>query len=85
MLIIIQKNLVGLGRSFLTDQIAEVDDIVAAEWCRIGYAKPAPASKIETAISKNTTEKHDGNTGSNTGVGATDRRANNPIRSKKPS
>ena len=84
MLVKILKNLVGLGRGLSVNQITELPDDVAAEWCRIGYASPAsPPVVFEKANSKVNPEVRDAATGIVTGGFATQPRTSQPGRGKK--
>jgi hypothetical protein len=66
--------------------IAEVPDEVGMEWCRIGYAKPAPPPANEKATSKITPEvRENGNQGNSISSNPTNSRANNTGTGKKPS
>lgn len=85
MLVKILKNLVGLGRGLSVNQITELPDDVAAEWCRIGYASPAsPPVVFEKANSKVNPEVRDATTGIVTSGFATEPRTSQPSRGKKP-
>jgi hypothetical protein len=86
MLVKILKNLVGLGRGLAVNQITDIPDDVAAEWCRIGYASPAsPPVVFEKANSKITPEVRDADNGIVSGGFSTQPRTSNTGRSKKSS
>lgn len=86
MIVTILKNLSGLGKSFRVRQVVDLPDEVAAEWCRIGYASPAPVAAKEKANSKVTPEVRDhGNKRPSAGGDTTDNRTTDTVRGKKSS
>lgn len=84
MLVIIQKNLSGLGKSFRTRQVVDLPDEVAAEWCRIGYAIPAPLGQPEKSTSKIIPEVRDANPRVSDSGDRTNSGTSQPARGKKP-
>jgi hypothetical protein len=85
MLVIIQKNLSGLGKSFRAGQVIEIPDDVGAEWCRIGYAIPASPAQPEKTISKISPEVRNDNPRVSPNSDTAHPGTSNTARSKKPS
>jgi hypothetical protein len=85
MIVKILINLVGLGKGLSADQITEIPDDVAAEWCRIGYASPVSQAVPEKATSKITPEVRDATTRIVSGDVTANAGTSQPGRSKKPS
>jgi hypothetical protein len=88
MQVIILKSLVGLGKSFKARQLVDLPEEVAAEWCRIGYAKSASpvAAPKEQATSKIQPEvRTHANPGISSGGDQSHPGTSQPTRGKKPS